>query len=145
MGIDPSRGEIRMASRRLPVARATAGALPFAAASFSAALSCCSFKHWPDRAAGLAECARVVRPRGRLVIIELDGACTEQEFDDFAKRTRVPAPLRGIYVRFTMRIVVATAPTIGELAAELERARLGDFTVSKAPGSPFLVAAARAV
>jgi ubiquinone/menaquinone biosynthesis C-methylase UbiE len=45
-------------------------ALPFADASFDGAVSRYSAHHWPDVAAALREAARVVRPGGRIVVID---------------------------------------------------------------------------
>ncbi len=78
VGLDLSVGQLRHAAARvtaagvrLPLTCATGTALPFAAASFDlvfgdhGALSFCD----PDRA--VAECARVLRPGGRLVFSQL--------------------------------------------------------------------------
>lgn len=46
-----------------PAVRGRAEALPFAARAFDAVLGVLTLHHWGDRAAGLAECARVARAR----------------------------------------------------------------------------------
>jgi ubiquinone/menaquinone biosynthesis C-methylase UbiE len=51
--------------------RSTAEQLPFQAASFDLVVSTVSFAHWADQPAGLAEIARVLRPGGRLVLVDL--------------------------------------------------------------------------
>ena len=48
-----------------------AAGLPFADASFDLVVSTFSMHHWSDRAAGLSEIARVLRPGGRVVIWDL--------------------------------------------------------------------------
>lgn len=50
---------------------ATADALPFPEGSFDLAVSRFSIHHWPDPAAALREVARVLRPGGRVVLIDL--------------------------------------------------------------------------
>jgi ubiquinone/menaquinone biosynthesis C-methylase UbiE len=45
--------------------------LPFAAGAFDLVVSSTSFDHWSDQQAGLAECARVLAPGGRLVLTDL--------------------------------------------------------------------------
>lgn len=37
---------------------------------FDLIVSTTSFDHWSDRQAGLVECARVLRPGGRLVLVD---------------------------------------------------------------------------
>jgi len=46
-----------------PVVRASACALPFADSTFAAALAILTIHHWPDKAKGLEELARVARER----------------------------------------------------------------------------------
>lgn len=53
------------------LARAVAERLPFRDASFDLVVATVSFDHWTDQPAGLTEIARVLRPAGRLVPIDL--------------------------------------------------------------------------
>ncbi len=53
-----------------PVVRAFAGALPFRANSFDAAMAILTVHHWPDKAAGLLEVRRVTR--GPIVLLTFD-------------------------------------------------------------------------
>lgn len=50
---------------------ARADSLPFPAATFDIAISRFSIHHWPDPAGALREVARVVRPGGRIVLVDL--------------------------------------------------------------------------
>ena len=50
---------------------ATADALPCPDAAFDVAISRFSIHHWPDPGAALREVARVLRPGGRIVLIDL--------------------------------------------------------------------------
>jgi SAM-dependent methyltransferase len=64
IAVEPSAAMI--AQRRPgtpPVVQASATHLPFRDAAFAAALAVLTVHHWPDRAAGLAELARVSRDR----------------------------------------------------------------------------------
>jgi len=71
-GVDPTRAQLRVAVERAggPVyLRGTADRLPFADASFDAAIACLVFEHIPDHAHGIAEVARVLEPGGRFVFL----------------------------------------------------------------------------
>ena len=71
VAVEPSLAMIRQ--RRpgaAPVVRASADALPFADASFDAAMAILTVHHWPDREAGLRELRRV--SRGPVVLLTFD-------------------------------------------------------------------------
>ncbi len=68
VAIDPTWNQIRVATERgggADFARAAADGLPFADASFDAAVACLVFEHIDAVDAAIAEVARVVRPGGR--------------------------------------------------------------------------------
>ncbi len=72
-GVDRDPAMLVRARARLPEAtflRASAGALPFAAAAFAAAVTSSSLHFWPDPARGLAELHRVLHPGGRLLVLD---------------------------------------------------------------------------
>ena len=72
VAVEPSRAMIRQRGPgSAPVVQASAVALPFRDAAFAAALAVLTVHHWPDRARGLAELARVAR---RVVILTWDPA-----------------------------------------------------------------------
>ena len=74
--VEPSPAMIRQrAPGTAPVVRAVAEHLPFADASFDAALAVLTLHHWTDRAGGLAELARVARRR--VVILTWDPSCRD--------------------------------------------------------------------
>jgi ubiquinone/menaquinone biosynthesis C-methylase UbiE len=67
-GLDPAPRMLAEARKRLNGVRLEQGVaerLPFADASFDLVVSVLSFDHWSDQELGLAECARVLRPRRR--------------------------------------------------------------------------------
>ena len=63
---------LQRAPHAAPVVQASAMALPFRDGTFDAALAVLTVHHWPDRARGLAELARVAR--GPLVVLTWDPA-----------------------------------------------------------------------
>lgn len=76
VGIDRSDAMIAIARRRsiglANVEYHTAGAeeLPFPDASFDRIWTIHAFHHWEDQEAGIRQCLRVLRPGGRLLIVE---------------------------------------------------------------------------
>lgn len=67
VGVDISRGQLRHAAPRLPVALGDAAMLPIATESLPAAVCVLGHTDLPDYAAVLREAARVLRPGGRFV------------------------------------------------------------------------------
>ena len=68
VGIDPTWNQIRVAQERAGGAdylRATASEIPFANASFDAAVACLVFEHIDAVDAAIEEVARVIKPGGR--------------------------------------------------------------------------------
>lgn len=78
-GIDPAPGMIHAARAaatdfRLAFITGTAEHLPYHDATFDVVVSTTSFDHWRDQRAGLAECGRVLRSGGVLVLADLFSA-----------------------------------------------------------------------
>ncbi len=68
VAVEPSLAMIRQRrASSAPVVRASATHLPFRDAAFAAALAVLTIHHWPDRARGLAELARVAQRRVAIV------------------------------------------------------------------------------
>ncbi|MFE4952191.1 class I SAM-dependent methyltransferase [Leifsonia sp. NPDC056665] len=72
-GVDPAAGMVREAVASTPadVLQASAEALPFEDGAFDLVVSSSSFSHWEDKAAGLAECRRVLAPGGALLLADV--------------------------------------------------------------------------
>ena len=60
----------RAGDERLRFLEGTAERLPAADGRYDLVVSTTSFDHWADQAAGIAECARVLAPGGRLVLAD---------------------------------------------------------------------------
>lgn len=145
VGVDPSTPQLTRLGRRgrtLGRAAASAQALPFASGSFAVVVSSCAIKHWPDRQLGLAECARVLRPGGRLAIAEIDGGQDHDDLLRFAQRTRIPAGLRRLYPGFARRTFVSVSPTADDIAADCTMAGFDRIRRFRIEGLPFLVVTA---
>jgi ubiquinone/menaquinone biosynthesis C-methylase UbiE len=57
---------------RFSFVNADAAALPFASGSFDIALSTVSLHHWQEQASGIREVARVLRPGGSFILVDID-------------------------------------------------------------------------
>jgi demethylmenaquinone methyltransferase/2-methoxy-6-polyprenyl-1,4-benzoquinol methylase len=73
VGVDPNASMLREARGRLPIAlvRGTAEALPFAAERFDFLSMGFALRHVADLEVAFAECLRVLRPGGRVLLLEV--------------------------------------------------------------------------
>jgi ubiquinone/menaquinone biosynthesis C-methylase UbiE len=74
IGVDPATGMLEVAKRLTPYGTFSTGmaeALPLDDASVDLALSTISFHHWQDQAAGIREIARVLRPGGYFILVDI--------------------------------------------------------------------------
>ncbi len=79
VGLDLSAGMLhgaaprhRASGKRLQLVQGDSGRLPFTDNSFDLVTCCHSFHHYPDQAGVVAEMHRVLRPSGRLLIVDGD-------------------------------------------------------------------------
>jgi ubiquinone/menaquinone biosynthesis C-methylase UbiE len=103
---------------------ATVIALPFRAASFDAAYSERVFMHLAEPDAAMAELFRVLRPRGRLVIVDVDHTCAAVDADDLE--------LSDLLVAAFVRDI-ANPASGRRLRSEMVRAGFGEVVVEPIP------------
>jgi ubiquinone/menaquinone biosynthesis C-methylase UbiE len=121
VAIDPSRDFAR-AHPSLRVVRAAAEALPLADATVDVATCISSIRHVRDRVRAFAELARVIRPGGVLLVVELDPEADARRIANHASRLGSPL-LRLAFGP----LVVRTAPRASRIEA---LARHAGFTLS---------------
>lgn len=135
VGVDYSQELAAESSARAPVAAGDAERLPFAGASFDAALMECMVSTLPDKTTALAQVARVVRPGGWLVLTDVTvrgpfpeplqsvlawAACTAGALDTGGYVTLVER------AAFDVHAVEDVTPALSQLVAKVRR-RLGLF------------------
>ncbi len=150
-GVDLSPQQIERAARRtrdLPRIRLEVGSaleLPFADGQFDAVISIASIKHWPDPRRGLEECVRVLRPGGRLEVVEADRGCRIEDARTFVDDWRFSRLLvRPVALAFFRTWVAGQAFDLDEARALVEGLPLEDVAVRRLEGAPALVIRGRA-
>ncbi|CAM3624381.1 class I SAM-dependent methyltransferase [Smaragdicoccus niigatensis] len=142
-GLDASKYELAAAKTRLgdraTLVEASADAMPIASESFDATLSFFSIKHWPDQKLGLAECVRITKPGGRLLITELDAGTTIREWRQFARTTAVPPILRMLYAVGSHPVAIRSSINADDMTRLFAGLPLRDVTISRVGSSPLLV------
>jgi SAM-dependent methyltransferase len=114
VAVEPSAEMIRQRPpAAAPVVRAVAEALPFASATFDAALAVLTVHHWPDWRAGLDELRRVAR---RQVVLAYD---TRLHNDFWLVREYVPE----------VAALEASRPSAPEIAEHLDAASVIELPV----------------
>jgi len=116
VAVEPSMTMIRQ--RRVgsaPAVQASATQLPFRDATFEAALAILTVHHWPDRARGLGELARVARDR--IVILTWDPATSgfwlvDDYFPEIVEIDRRIFPSIEEFSRALGRVDVHTLPIL---------------------------------
>ncbi len=113
--------------------------LEFDDESFDAVMSSASIKHWPDMAAGLAECVRVLKPGGLLFVAEVDRGCRFDDAMKFLARTRVPNPMLPLAM-MGFRTYVAGRSIDAEDAQELTHGlEMSEVEVIRPDGLPIVL------
>jgi len=144
VGLDLSNEQIRRARKRtsrfgVELRQGSALELPFDDESFDAVYSCASIKHWPDPALGLSECVRVLRPDGRVAIVETDRGCHLPDAARFVGQWRLPPPLRPLALAMFRTWVAGQSPDLAEAEAMLDALPLSERSVQRITGTPALL------
>ncbi|HSQ64317.1 MAG TPA: class I SAM-dependent methyltransferase [Polyangiaceae bacterium] len=127
------------AGAKVSVVEGSALTLPFADESFDAVLSVASIKHWPDPALGLRECVRVLRPGGKLRVIEVDRGCRLDDARRFVGRWRLPGPVRRLCLPLFHTYVAGQGLDLDDARALLAPLGLLDASVERLDGMPALM------
>jgi ubiquinone/menaquinone biosynthesis C-methylase UbiE len=112
-GVDLSPGMLGMAAPKLgaggwpgAVIAGSALALPMATASFDTALCASNLHYWPDAGAGLSEIRRVLRPGGRLLLVDWDRAPLRMRAFDLWMRRALGVEYHRMYSHEELRALL---------------------------------------
>jgi ubiquinone/menaquinone biosynthesis C-methylase UbiE len=123
--------------------RADAMSLPFDAETFDLGMSIASIKHWPDETRGLREIRRVLKPGGKLFILEADKNCEKQAAARFVARWRYLFPGTRPFIAWHFRKFIAGQGIDEEsLRGLMSDAGFAHIEVLKMQGEPFIYAIA---
>lgn len=142
-GLDLSPEQIARAKRRgralgdrVSFVQGTAVDLPYGPGAFDVVVSLGSLKHWPDPARGLRECARVLRPEGRLWVMEGDRGCRHSDVHDFISTWDIPAVWHPVASAFYRVVVVGQSFDLDDARGLLAAIPAFEGSVERAPGLP---------
>lgn len=148
-GVDLSKEQIARArargapfGERMRFVEGSATALPFLAASFDLVVSIGSLKHWTDRAKGLAECVRVLRPGRGLVVTDADRESSPEDFERMVRAMRLPRLVVSILKVTSADRMIRQSPDQSDLRTWLAALPVKDIDVHRLTQMPAWVAKA---
>jgi ubiquinone/menaquinone biosynthesis C-methylase UbiE len=149
-GIDLSEPQLKRASKRMRAYadRVTfqsgdATRMAFADRSFDGVISYGSIKHWTSREAGIAECVRVLKPAGPLLINDADRGVTYEDAQNFITHYKAPRLFDGINLAMFRTWIAGRSVDLDDLRALANREDLVDVDVSRVPDSVLVMISAR--
>jgi SAM-dependent methyltransferase len=142
-GVDLSPDQVARARARLGdravIVEGSALDLPYASDRFDFVFSDASIKHWPEPGRGLAECVRVLRPGGRLLVTEADRGCRFEDAAGFVRRWRLPWLLFPIELALFRTWVAGQAFDLAEFEAFAGALPLDEGRARRVEGTPAIV------
>lgn len=150
VGIDLSKPQIARAKKllrgygdRVRIELGDATQLAFPDASFDGVLSYGSIKHWTSQDAGLAECMRVLKPGGPLLVTDADRSATFEDSQNLVANYTTPRFLAGPNLAFFRTWIAGRSLDLDDARDVASRIDLDDKDVSRIPGLPLLVISGR--
>lgn len=144
LGLDLSPEMIARAEERnaaLPNLRYREGDalnLPLDTESVDMVVSVGSIKHWPDRALGLAEVLRVLKPGGKLYIAEVERGCSWRKALRYTRLWRLPPGAELATVPYFYSVVASQSLELSDLAGLLPEAGLTNVRVARDDELPYI-------
>jgi ubiquinone/menaquinone biosynthesis C-methylase UbiE len=150
VGIDLSKPQIARATKllrgygdRVRIESGDATKLDFPDSSFDGVISYGSIKHWAPQDAGLAECLRVVKPGGPLLVTDADRSATFEDSENLIANYSTPRFLGGPNLAFFRTWIAGRSLDLDDARDLASRIKLVDKDVSRIPGLPLLMISGR--
>jgi ubiquinone/menaquinone biosynthesis C-methylase UbiE len=150
VGIDLSKPQIARAAKRMRnygdrvrFELGDATQLRFADSTFDGVISYGSIKHWTSRDAGLAECVRVLKPQGPLLITEADRSTSFEDAERFIENYTTPRFLGGINLAIFRTWIAGRSIDLDDARDLASRIELVDKDVCRIDGMPILMISGR--
>ena len=150
IGIDLSQPQINRASKRLraysdrvKLQLGDATKLEFPDASFDGVISYGAIKHWISRSAGVAECVRVLKPGGPLLITDADRSATFDDAANFVSYYKMPRFLDGLNLAIFRTWIAGRSIDLDEGRELASQVDLVDVDVSRIPDAPIMLISGR--
>lgn len=150
VGIDLSQPQIDRAGKRMSgyAGRVSfqlgdATRLAFADSTFDGVISFGSIKHWTSRAGGLAECVRVLKPGGPLLVTEADRSATFEDTQTFVAHYKTPRVFRGPLLAYFRTWIAGQSIDLDDARALAAGVDLVDREVSRIRDAPILMISGR--
>jgi ubiquinone/menaquinone biosynthesis C-methylase UbiE len=125
---------------RVEIVKGDAQALPFADREFDHVFSAGSIKHWADQRRGLDECVRVMRPGGRMLVMEADRGCAFSDVQGWTRDSRMPRPLHPVLHMYFRTFVAGQSIDLDDARALWSDMPLEEVDgPRRIPGTPALV------
>lgn len=100
--------------------------LPFDDDSFDAVWCAGPIKQITDKSRALRECYRVLAPGGRLLVMDVNRGCSEEDVIAFTERTPLPLPGRQVLKLYFSGVVARQSIDLDEVRALWSELRLVD-------------------
>lgn len=141
--LERARKRLRSSAIRVDFQLGDATALSFADSTFDGVLSYGSIKHWTSRERGLAECVRVLKPGGPLLVTDADRSATFDDSAEFVRHYKFPRIFDAIQLAVFRTWIAGRSVDLDEGRELADRVDLIDVEVGRVPDSPIMMIAGR--
>lgn len=150
IGIDLADPQLRRATKRMKsygdrvsFRKGDATAIAFADNTFDGVISYGAIKHWTSQEKGMAECVRVLRPGGPLLVTDADRSATFEDSSNFIKHYRSPRIFDGVQLAIFRTWIAGRSIDIDNARALAAGVDVTETVVKRIPDSPLIMIAGR--